>query len=159
MIDKYGRILKKISIVDLFIICSIILIILFGILRIGYKSGISSEMQDVTIKFYSPALQNFTVAKLKPGAKVTQDATDVYLGEISSVKKDKSVDFNPDKNGINKKSSMDGLSSVEFTTKLKAYNYNDAVLISGHTYLVGQEIILWAGEAKVFLKISDIEFN
>ncbi|MDR0273219.1 MAG: DUF4330 domain-containing protein [Clostridiales bacterium] len=158
MIDKQGRLLGKVSVVDLFavaVISAVIAVVYFNFGASGRH--VVSAGQTVEITFYNPALHDFTVNAIEIDAPVIDDVNGTFLGRVVDVDIGESVNFMPDVNGIEVASPMDGYSSVYITSRVNAGISDGAVVLGGNVYGVGSEVIIWAGRAKTMLLISNVE--
>lgn len=161
IIDNKGRLFGKLSIIDLFVLVVLISIVIFGLLKIGNSQGIGimEPMRPVTITFFTEELEDFTADTLKIGDPVADNHTNVEFGTITQINRGESIDFNPNSDGILIPSSKAGYSSVEITTQFMGHEFENGVLVSGHTFYAGEQIVIRAGDANIFLRISSINIE
>ncbi|MCL2197820.1 MAG: DUF4330 domain-containing protein [Defluviitaleaceae bacterium] len=157
MIDKKGRIFGVVSLIDLFavvIIASVIAVVYFNVGASG-RPVVGAE-QPVYITFFSPALEDFTVAALAENTPVIDDINGTFLGTVVGIEIGDSITFMPDIHGNEVASTMEGFYSVAITSRVYGGLSGGAVVLGGNVYTVGAEVIIWAGRAKTMLNISDI---
>jgi len=157
MLDKKGRLFGKVSVVDLFavvVVAAVVAVVYFNVGASGRH--VTGAEQTVLITFYNPSLENFTVNAVREGTPVINDSNGTFLGTVVDVSVGESVVFLPDVNGNEVESNMVGYSSVAITSRVYGRISDGAVVLGGNIYGVGQEIIIWAGNAKTILNISDV---
>lgn len=161
IIDNKGRLFGKVSIVDLFVLIVLGSIIAFGLFKIGNSRGIgiTEPMRPVTITFFIEALEDFTADVLKIGDPVADNFTNVEFGNITQINRGQAIEFNPNHEGILVPSKVPGFSSLEITSQFVGHEFENGVLVSGHTFFVGESIVIRAGNANIFFRISSINIE
>lgn len=158
MIDDKGRLFGKISIIDIFIILVIISVVLVAYFKFGNKSysGVREKEQLVHMKFFTPEVEDFTLI-VEEGDNVVNETNGSNLGKVVEVNIGDSLVISPDSEGKLIPSAKEGYSSMEITSEVMGRITEGSVVVDGNIYSSGSEIVIRAGDAKIFLKISDIE--
>ena len=159
MIDKQGRLFGKVSVIDLFVLAMIVAIVLFGVLRLGNNQGMGfmQTAQPVTLGFTTvDPLEDFTARVIRVGDPVAEHDSGAQLGRVTEVNMQVTIEQHPNADGIMTASPMYGYSRVDMTTNLYGYPVDNGVRVMGHTFLVGDEIVIRAGDANLFVYVSEI---
>lgn len=159
ILDDKGRLFGKVSIIDIFVLIMIAAIILVAYFKFGNTTAIGAKgpEQLVHIKFFTPSVENFTAEVLNEGDIVVNETNNNPMGKVVDIKTGESVMFSPDENGNLIASSLEGYSALEITSEVMGKLNEGSVVINGNLYTTGSEIVIRAGKAKLFLKISGIE--
>ena len=156
MIDKNGRIGGKVNIIDLFIV----LVLLAGVgltaYRYTHRETVAVTHETVYMTFTSSEIRDFVADKLVVGGMAYDASENNYLGVITDVEFGEAYEYvtNDEKDTITLR--PDDSVSTTFTTRTEGDMDGNGVLINGTRYAVGHTMVLYAGEAKVYVKISDI---
>lgn len=162
MIDKQGKILGKVSVIDLFVLVVIIAIVLFGVLRLGNTQGMGflQTAQPITLGFVTvDPTEDFTARVVRMGDPVVEHESGARLGNVVAANKQVAVEQHPNADGIMTTSPMYGYSRLEVTTTLYGYPVYNGVRVMGHLFLVGDEIVIRAGDANLFVYVSEITLD
>ncbi|MDR2898983.1 MAG: DUF4330 domain-containing protein [Clostridiales bacterium] len=159
ILDNRGRVLGKVSIIDIFVVVVLISVFAVAYLKFGNnsKSAVREPEQAVRITFYKEALEDFTVSSIEEGAPVVNDTNGTFMGNIEEIIVGESINYLPDINGAEQPSVMEGYSSVAIVTEVNGRMSEGALLLNGNLYGSGSKCIIWAGKAKIQLMIKDIE--
>jgi len=159
MIDKQGKILGKVSVIDLFVLAMIIAIVLFGVFRLGNTQGmgILQTAQPVTLGFVTiDPTEDFTARVIRVGDPVVEHEAGARLGHVTAVSKQVTMEQHPNVDGIMTASPLHGYYQVNITTTLHGYPVDNGLRVMGHLFLVGDEIVIRAGDANLFVYVSEI---
>jgi len=158
LIDSKGRLFGKVSLIDIFALVVFIMVFAVAVLNIGTnaRAAAAGSSQPVIITFFKDALEDFTVEALEKGARVENDTDGTFMGHITSIEIGESINFMPDMDGNEVRSSMEGFSSVTLQSKVDGRLADGTVLLNGNLYGSGTQIIIWAGKAKIQLYITDV---
>lgn len=148
----------RINIIDVIIIAVIVLAVAF----IAWKllrsdSGISSS-QTLYLTVYEAEVPNFVVDEIEIG-DVASDGTDnniTRIGTVLSVTKSDadSYELNETTNEYVKASKPDHC-SVYITLEVQGTMTDNGILIGAQRYGVGHSMVLYAGDAKMYLVVYD----
>ena len=161
MIDKKGKLFGKVSVIDIFVLAVVVAIVLFGVLRFGnaHGVGILQSPQSITMGMTIEAVEDFTANVLRIGDPVAANHFNVELGNIVTLYRDVATEQHPNAQGIMVTSPLGGFSRVDITTTIYGYPVANGIRIMGHTFLVGDELVIRAGDANLFMMISEISVN
>jgi len=157
VIDKKGRIFGKVSFVDLFAVA--VLVAVTMVVYFNFGGGGRPEVgreQPIIITFFHPALEDFTVNALEIGVPVIRDGDDTFLGHVIGFDIGESISFMPNVQGFEVASSVEGYSSVSIHSRVYGRLSGGAAVLGGNVFGHGTELIIWAGQAKTILHISEI---
>lgn len=160
MIDKQGKLFGLINAIDLFVLVSLTAVLVFGVFRFGNVGGVGilERPSPITMSFLIEALEDFTANSVREGDPVSDNASGVFLGHIINIDKSPAVEYHPNAAGIMVPGFFPNHYTVEITTELEGYRFPNGVWISGHTFLVGETIVIAAGNTNIFMRISNINF-
>lgn len=148
MLDSKGRILGKVSIVDLFIVLMIAAII---------PTFISRETpKPITMELSIDALEDFTVRFIEVGDSVLEHNSGVRLGSVVDINIDDSRQFSRNSEGQLVSSNLNNFYAVDITTEFMGYPLDNGILVEGHIFTVGEFMVTRVGGANLFLRISGI---
>ena len=156
MIDKNGRIGGKVNVIDLFIVLVLIAGICMAVVRRSHRENVTVTHETVYITFNSTEIRNFVADKLVTGGIAYDASENNYLGVITDVEFGEPYEYvSDDKKDTVAIRRPDSVSTT-FTTKTEGDMDGNGVVINGTRYAVGHTMVLYAGEAKVYVKICDI---
>ena len=156
MIDKNGRIGGKVNVIDLFIVLVLIAGICMAVVRRSHRENVTVTHETVYITFNSTEIRTFVADKLVTGGIAYDASENNYLGVITEVEFGEPYEYvSDDKKDTVAIRRPDSVSTT-FTTKTEGDMDGNGVVINGTRYAVGHTMVLYAGEAKVYVKICDI---
>ena len=161
IIDKKGRIFGLVSIIDIFVLGVIVSIAAFGMMRLGNTGGIGilETPQPLTMSFVIENLETFTADNIHIGDPVFGVQTGVDFGHIVDIQRYPTVEYNPDSRGVLVPSVLPNHYKVILTSAFDGFPVQNGVWVMGHTFLVGETIVLGAGATNVFMNIHGISFE
>ena len=158
MIDEKGRLFGKINIVDLLII----IIILAAVCFVGIRY-IIPKPQDPTEKFelllYCHDTPKFTAEQIEVGSRVWDQSYDVVLGTVKSFEILPLMDAVTGQDGKLHSIESDWLCSVTMVLDAEGVRDEFGVRINGSLYGSGHTMTVYAGDAKMYLKVQEIRFS
>lgn len=160
LIDNKGRLFGLVSVIDIFVIAVILIIIIFGALQLGGGSGIGilQSPVPVSMSFTIENLETFTTNSINIGDPVADNLTGVSFGNITSINTNPTIEYNPNSDGILIASFLPDHYHLVISTLIEGFRVQNGVWISGHTFLIGEQIVIRAGNTNIFMLISDIYF-
>lgn len=157
MIDEKGRIFGKINLVDLLIILVLIAAAVFlGIKFLGPDSTVATT-QKAVVSLYCEEAPDYVVDKLAAGSSVWDSVDNVVIGTLTDWTLSDSVGYLPDTEGESIKYAKDGYHAVTLNCDAEGVIGPYGITIGDTLYGVGHTLTAYAGECKLYLKISDIE--
>ncbi len=156
MIDKNGKLFGKINLVDLLIILIIVALAAFVALKYfgGKDEGVG--LVPVEISFHSDEEPQFVIDVLKEGSSVYDYNEKVTIGTLEGFEVGDPISFLTTGEGTIPV-EKEGYKSVTLKVKAMATPGPNGVTVDGVLYGVGHTLVLFAGEAKFYLKVSAID--
>ncbi len=161
ILDKNGKLFGKINIIDLLLIVVVVAII--GIF--GYKflapqnAGTTQSGTKAIMRFYAEEISDFVLDDtIHPGDVVYDVQEKVVMGTVTDFDTFDSVVYNTDAQGNVVKTTKEDYKSVTVTAEVTGEEFANGIIIDGTKYIVGHSMTLAAGKAKMYLRVSDIEF-
>ena len=160
IIDEKGKLFGKINIIDLII--AVVIIAAIGI--VGYKFVIAPKAQQggqsvAEIKFYTEEVSDFVAEKIDIGDKLMDEGKNVSLGVVTNIELGPAVSYGTDTEGKWVTSSREGYQSMILTGEVEATKFDHGMIVDASKYYVGHTFVLLAGEAKLYLRVYDINFK
>ncbi|HHU23449.1 MAG TPA: DUF4330 family protein [Clostridiales bacterium] len=157
--NNKGKLFGKLNIIDAVIIAIIILLLAFFAYRFiqGRNADYGNNSVPVAITFYHEEAPNYVVERLKIGNPVIDANGRINLGTISGFETGDSISFAETSDGEIKTTHKEGYCSLLLTSHAQGYLGPHGVTIGGTLYGVGHTMVIYAGDAKLYLTISDIQ--
>ena len=160
IIDEKGKLFGKLNIIDLVIILVLIAAIAFA----GFKFlAPSMSKNDSTgtaeIKFYIEEVSDFVADKIDIGDKLMDEGKNVPLGVVTNIEFGPAVSYGTNTEGVWVTSSREGFKSMILTGEVEATKFDHGMIVNASKYYVGHTFVLLAGEAKLYLRVYDINFK
>lgn len=156
MIDKNGKLFGKINLVDLIIVLIIIALAAFVAMKFLGNKNDGSNLTQIEMSFYSDEEPQFVVDALKEGASVYDYNEKVTIGTLESFETGAPISFLTTGEGTIPV-EKEGYKSVTLKVKAMAEMGPNGATIDGVLYGVGHTLVIFAGDAKFYLKISAID--
>lgn len=157
MIDEKGRLFGKINIIDLLIAIIIIAAAVFiGMKFLGPEST-ATNTQKAVISFYYEECPDYVADQLMAGENVWDSGDNVTIGTVKDWSKADSVTYLLDDNGNTVQTSKDGYCALTLRCDAEGVIGEHGITINGTLYGVGHTLTMYAGECKLYLKVSGIE--
>ena len=157
MVDNNGKLFGKVNLIDCLIVLIIIALVAFVALKVVNKSDASANLQQVKISFYGEETPDYVADVLEKGASVLDSKENVNFGNIESFEVGAPLGYDTDANGEIQQVIRQGYKSVSITAIGTGELGDHGVTIDGVLYGVGHTLTIYAGKAKLYLKISGID--
>lgn len=155
MIDKNGRIGGKVNVIDLIILIVIAAVIAFvGYRFIGKDRSGLIKSDPVRMEFVATTVPNYAAERIREGAQVYDVQENTYLGTITDIEFGKAYEFVPNEEGKTVMLEPTDSVSATITTLVNGSLDGNGVVIDGTRYAAGHSMVLYAGDAKVWVRVS-----
>ena len=164
IIDKKGKLFGKINIIDLLLVLVIVAAVgIFGYKYIsgnnGAVGGGSGVNGKAKVTFYTEEVSDFVVdGTIEIGAPVIDVNTSTVMGTIVDFKIEESHSYASDAEGKFVLSEKPEHSAVTVVIESDGAQMVNGIKIGSNKYYIGHSMTITAGRAKMYLRISDIEF-
>ncbi len=161
IIDEKGKLFGKINIIDL-----IVLVLIAAAVVVGAYSKLSDKVsiggggegeQTLVIKYYIEEVSDFVAEKVEVGSSLMDDNTLTELGKVTAVEVGPAVSFAGNSEGEYIKTTKDGFNSLLITGEVKGVKTEYGAEVKKSKYGVGHSFVLRAGDAKLYLRVYDID--
>ncbi len=158
MIDEKGKLFGKVNLVDLIIVLVILAAVAYlGMTFLGPESAVTST-ETVKISFYGEEVPEYVVETIEAGTPVWDLTENVTIGSVNSWETGESISYVVSTaQSIAFETPKTGYNSIELEVDAEGVLEAHGVRIGGSLYGVGHSVTLYAGDAKMFLKVSGIE--
>lgn len=157
MIDEKGRLFGKVNLVDLIIILIVIAAVVFlGVKFLGPEST-TANTQEAIVSFYCEEAPDYVADQLQAGDVVWDSGDNVNIGTVKDWSITDSVSYYYAENGETVQASKTGYCAVTLRCDAEGVIGEHGITINGTLYGVGHTLTIYAGEAKLYLKVSGIE--
>lgn len=157
MVDKNGKLFGKINLIDLLIVLVLIALVAFVALKVVDKSDESANLTQVRISFFGEEAPDYVANALEKGTTVLDSKENVTMGTIEDFEIGDPLGYDTDANGEVQQVIRQGYNSVSITAVGTGELTEHGVTIDGVLYGVGHTLTIYAGKAKLYLKVSGIE--
>lgn len=157
MVDKNGKLFGKINIIDLLIIVVVLALVVFVAMKVVDKNDETTGLTEVRISFFGEEVPDYVAAALKEGTSVLDSKENVTMGTVESFSVGAPLGYVTDNKGQIQSAVKDGYSSVSIDIIAQAQLGEHGAMVDGVLYGIGHTVTIYAGEAKIYLKISGIE--
>lgn len=157
-IDKKGRLLGKISIIDILFVVILLASVLFALNKFGLfspKAAIVNTDDKIELVFYQEEINNFSATNVKVGDPSTEALQNNSFGTVTDIKIGDSISWGSDVEGNQVSASREGYSSIYITLESRGTVGPNGVTIGSSTYYIGEIITLRVGTTIFFGRISD----
>ena len=156
MIDEKGRLFGKINIVDLLIVLIVIAALCFVAFRYVLPQKNSGDVQQCEMVLFCHDTPKFTAQQIKEGAKVWDQSADKELGTVKSIEIITLYETVAGQDGKVHSVENDWLCSVRLVLDSKGIRGEHGLEIDDVLYASGHTMTVFAGEAKMYLKVEEI---
>ena len=139
MIDEKGRLFGKINIIDLLVILVIAAALCFAVFR-----------------YVLPDRNSGKAVQIEKGARVWDQGYDVVLGTVKSFEITPLMETVTDASGKTHLVENDWLVSVTLVLDAEGVPDEFGIRIGGSLYASGHTMTVFAGDAKLYLKVQEI---
>lgn len=156
MIDENGKLFGKINLIDLLIVILVIALLVFVAMKVVSGRNNAPELTEVEISFFGDEVPDYVTEYIHEGDSVLDSTDDVTMGTIKSVSFGAPISYITDVDGQTREIEKTGYSSVDLTITTTAQLTANGVEIGGTLYGVGHTLAIYAGRAKMWVRVSGI---
>ena len=157
--DEKGRLFGKINIIDLLVIIVILAAVCFALFRYVLPKADKGEEQACEVVLYCHDAPRFTAEQIKAGDTVWDQGYDVELGTVKSVEILPLMETSAGPDGTSVTVESDWLVSVVLVLDSKGVKEEHGIRIDGSLYGSGHTMTVFAGEAKLYLKVRELVWS
>lgn len=154
---KDGKLFGKINIIDFVIVLIVLAAVVFVAMKVVDKGNETAELSQVRISFYADEVPEYVANVLEVGTSVLDSTEDVTLGTVESFEVGAPVGYETDTKGEIQSVVREGYNSVTISALAEGELTEHGITIGGVLYGVGHTLTIYAGKAKLYLKVSGIE--
>ena len=154
--DEKGRLFGKINIIDLLVMIVVLAAVCFALFRYVLPGQEKAPQQDCEMVLFCHDAPKFTAEQVKVGDKVWDQSYDVELGTVKSVEIVPLMETQVGPDGKSFSVESDWLVSVVLVLDTKGVKEEHGLRIDGSLYASGHTMTVFAGEAKLYLKVREI---
>ncbi|MBE7025514.1 MAG: DUF4330 domain-containing protein [Ruminococcaceae bacterium] len=154
LIDKNGKVFGKINIIDLLVL----IVLVAAIIVVGARFLLPKQKntQTIEMQFYLEEVDEWVADKISEGNSLYDGTYEVDLGTVTKVEREQSIAWGLNQNGEYVQSSRDGFCSLTITGEVEGQKTAIGAKVNGEIYGVGHSMVLYAGDAKLYLRVHDI---
>ena len=172
LINEKGKLFGFINVIDFIVIVFVVAAVgVGGLAFMRNSSSVPSPSQVARVKnstvfqgptslmefeFYSEEVSDFVADALFIGAEMFDDTGSNYLGTVTRIEKGPSDTYTVNSEGQSVKTSKEGYYSVRITGEVIGQRTPTGATVSGEHYGLGHSMVLRAGDAKIYLRLSRI---
>ena len=157
MIDKNGKIGGKVSIIDLLILVVLIAVALFVGRRLLSGGSSTPPAQQVYMEMIGSEVLKYVSEDLEVGAPVIDDTEHNSLGHVTEIELGKAYHYEALPDGSTVIVEPDDSDSVRLVTLQEGSLDGNGVLVNGTRYAIGHTFVVYAGNCKLYVRISGLE--
>ncbi len=154
MIDKNGKVFGKINIIDLLVL--LILVVAIAVVGVKFITPGDTELQTLEMEFYTEEVNDWVAEKINPGDVLYDGTYDLKLGTVVKAVQDEPMTWGLTQEGQYVLAPRDGYCSLTVIGEVQGVKTANGAEIDGNMYGVGHSMVLYAGDAKMYLRVSDI---
>ena len=147
---------SRINFFDIFVALVIIALLAFGATKLFSGNDVASE-QQIKITFTTKEVSDFVVDNVEIGCRMYDDNNKTELGTLQDKTVFDSLSSIITDSGEWIITDKPDYSSMVLTSVTNGKKLENGVDIGGHTYFLGDFVVLRAGVAKVYIEITKIE--
>ena len=156
--DEKGRLFGKINIIDLLVIIVILAAVCFALFRYVLPDKDKGPEQACEMVLYCHDAPRFTAEQVKVGDTVWDQGTDTDLGTVKSVEILPLMETSAGPDGTSVTAESDWLVSVVLVLDSKGVKDEHGIKINNVLYASGHTMTVFAGEAKLYLKVRELNW-
>ncbi len=153
-IDKKGKLFGKINIIDLLIL--VILVAAIAVLGVKFLGKGGKDVQTLEMKFHIEEVDTWVTENVQVGDALYDGTYEQNLGVVTNVETGQSKTWGQNADGQYVLSSRDGYNSMTITGEVQGTKTAVGAEVNGQLYGVGHSMVLYAGDAKLYLRVQDI---
>ena len=155
----------KFNIIDAIVLLVVILVAVFVVSNVfggtGSENGTNGAQEAKTQKYimsyFFEEVPDFAVEMIDKGTVVSDEACSHKIGKLLTVETGDSITFIGTDDGKIVKGSKEGYKSVSMTIEAEGKPFDHGIEINKAKYVVGHTMVVYAGKAKLYGRISGIE--
>jgi len=156
MVDKNGKLFGKINLIDLLVILIVIAVVVLAAMKVVNAKKASASLSEVKMSFFAEEIPDYVAQVIQNGTSVMDSTGNVTMGTVDSFKIDAPLGYVTDPKGQAQEIQREGYKSVTLNITAKGVLSDHGIKIDGTLYSVGHTLTLYAGEAKMYMKVSAI---
>lgn len=161
MIDKNGKLFGKINLIDLIIILILLALAVFAVFKFVVPSSSDSQATQIKLTLFCEETPDYVVDYIEEGASVYDSGEGITIGTVESYETGEPIGYETKDNGEGDNEeyhvSRDGYVSVTLVVDATGVDGENGVTINGVLYGVGHTMTIYAGQAKLYLRVKGIE--
>lgn len=157
MVDKNGKLFGKINLIDLIIVLVLIALAAFAVFKVSNKNADNSSISKVRISFFAEEVPEYVTKVIEKGSSVLDSTEKVTMGTVESFEVGDPLGYMTNTKGEIESVQREGYKSLSLDIISDAKITEHGAEIGGVLYGVGHSLTIYAGKAKIYLKISAIE--
>ncbi len=154
IIDKKGKLFGKINIIDFLILVVILLAIVVVGARFIKPAG--GDAETIQMQFYIEEVDNWVAEKVQVGDALYDGTYELSLGTVTAVETSEPRTWGLTQDGQYVLAPREGYCSLTVTGRMQGKKTETGAEIDGNRYGVGHSMVLYAGDAKMYLRVHDI---
>ena len=154
IIDKKGKLFGKINIIDFLILVVLVLAIVVVGARLVKPGG--EKAQTIQMQFYIEEVDNWVAEKVQVGDSLYDGTYELSLGKVTNVEIGEPRTWGLTQDGQYVLAPREGYCSLTVTGEMMGVKTETGAEIDGNRYGVGHSMVLYAGDAKMYLRVHDI---
>ena len=154
---KDGKLFGKVNIIDCLIVLILLALVAFVGFKFAHRNDETANLTKVRITFFGEETPDYVAKVLENGTPILDSKDDVTMGTIESFEVGEPLGYDTDVNGEVQQVIRQGYNSVSITAVGEGILGDHGVTIGGVLYGVGHTLTIYAGKAKLYLKVSGIE--
>lgn len=160
MIDKNGKLFGKINLIDLIIVIILIVLAAFVVFKFAVPRDNEVAETQLYLSLFCEETPDYILDYLEEGTPVYDSKEDVTIGTVESLEIGEPTGYEAQGDGSDYtlyQVSRDDYSSVKLRINATGVNGVNGATIEGVLYGVGHTMTVYAGQAKLYLRVSGIE--
>ncbi len=153
-IDKKGKLFGKINIIDLLIL--LVLVVAIAVLGVKFLGKGGKDTQTLEMKFHIEEIDTWVTEKVQEGDALYDGTYEQSLGVVTKVDPGEAKTWGLASDGQYVLTSREGFNSLTITGEVKGTKTAVGAEVNGQLYGVGHSMVLYAGDAKLYLRVQDI---
>ena len=154
---KDGKLFGKINLIDFVIVLIILAAVAFVAMKVVDKGNENAQLSQVHISFYADEVPEYVADALETDTSVLDSTENVTIGTVESFEVAPPLGYETDTKGVIQSVVREGYKSVNLSALATGELTEHGITIDGVLYGVGHTLTIYAGKAKMYLKVSGIE--
>ncbi len=154
IIDKKGKLFGKINIIDLLVI--LILVAAIAVVGVRFLAPKDTGTDVLQMQFYVEEVNDWVADKIEIGDSLYDGTYEMDLGKVTNIETGEPMTWGLTQEGQYVLAPRDGYCSLTITGEVVGTKTDIGAEIDGNLYGVGHSMVLYAGDAKIYLRVQDI---